>query len=67
VEKKAKPPAPPRTTRKRKVARQELLQAGVPAGTISTWLYQGLLRPSGERGVYLHTSASRSRLAQYTG
>jgi uncharacterized Zn finger protein len=65
--KTAKPPAPPRATRKRKVARKELLQAGVPAGTISTWLYQGHLRPSGERGVYLHTAASRSRLARYTG
>ena len=52
-------------TRKRKVSRQELLRAGVPAGTISTWLRQGVLRASTERGVYLHTRDSRTRLGPY--
>jgi uncharacterized Zn finger protein len=58
--------APPRTTR-RKVHRHELLELGVPAGTISTWLRQGILKASDERGVYRHTRESRSRLGRYGG
>ncbi|MEW6071062.1 MAG: hypothetical protein AB1726_00515 [Planctomycetota bacterium] len=61
----ASSPPRSRTARQPKVRRQELLERGVPPGTISTWLHQGILRASDERGVYLHTRASRSRLAQY--
>lgn len=57
--------APDAKARKRKVSRRELLRAGVPTGTIGTWLRQGVLRASAERGVYLHTRDSRSRLAAY--
>lgn len=55
----------PRPARQRKVRRQELLERGVPAGTIGAWVRQGILRASDERGVYLHTRESRSRLARY--
>jgi hypothetical protein len=47
------------------VRRQELLEAGVPAGAIATWLRQGVLDASDERGVYLHTRESRARLEVY--
>ena len=58
----AKPAAP---RRGRKVRRQELLEAGVPPGTIATWLRQGVLQASDERGVYRHTRESRKRLKRY--
>jgi uncharacterized Zn finger protein len=51
--------------RRSKVSRRELLQLGVPAGTIGTWLRSGILRASDERGVYLHSRESRARLADY--
>jgi len=60
--------AGPTTTRRgRKVQRQELLEAGVPPGTIATWLRQGVLEASNERGVYRHTRESRSRMKRYGG
>lgn len=69
---KKKAPAKRATTKKktassrpRKVRRQELLQAGVPPGTIATWLRQGLLDPTDERGVYRHTRESRARVKGY--
>jgi uncharacterized Zn finger protein len=49
----------------RKVARRDLLESGVPPGTIATWLRQGVLQASAERGVYRHTAESRSRLKRY--
>ncbi len=57
--------AAPRTKRKRKISRQELLETGVPSGTICTWLHKGILRASDERGVYIHTPKSRSLLVRY--
>ena len=60
--KKAMPAAKRRT---RKILRRELLGAGVPAGTIGTWLRQGILEACEERGVYRHTAESRSRLKRY--
>ena len=66
---KAKPKSsaakPAATRRGRKVRRQALLEAGVPPGTIATWLRQGVLQASDERGVYRHTRESRSRLKRY--
>ncbi len=58
----AKPAAP---RRGRQVRRQELLEAGVPPGTIATWLRQDVLQASDERGVYRHTRESRKRLKRY--
>ncbi|MCP3917199.1 MAG: hypothetical protein GY711_16750 [bacterium] len=55
------------TRRPRKVSRQELLEAGVPPGTIATWLRQGVLVASDERGVYRHTRESRARVGRYGG
>ena len=51
--------------RAKKVLRRELLDAGVPAGTIGTWLRQGVLEPGDERGVYRHTAESRRRVERY--
>lgn len=53
-----------RPARRAKVSRRELLEAGLPAGTISSWLRDGLLEPTAERGVYRHTRASRARLRE---
>lgn len=53
------------SSRATRVRRQELLEAGVPPGTIATWLRQGVLEGSEERGVYRHTRESRSRLKRY--
>ena len=47
------------------VTRAALLAAGVPTGTISNWLYTGVLEKTDERAVYKHTAASRERLARY--
>ena len=46
------------------VSRQELLDLGVPAGTIASWLQHRVLKPTAERGVYRQTALSRKRLAQ---
>jgi uncharacterized Zn finger protein len=46
------------------VTRRELLEAAVPAGTISSWLRDGLLVPTLERGTYRHTRTSRARLRE---
>jgi len=46
----------------RTVTRQELLTRGIPAGTISTWLHQGVLVTTPGRGTYRHTAASLQRL-----
>jgi len=46
------------------VSRQELLDLGVPAGTIASWLQHRVLKPTAERGVYRSTALSRKRLAQ---
>jgi uncharacterized Zn finger protein len=62
---RTKAATPAQTKRGRKVRRQELLEAGVPPGTIATWLRLGVLKASDERGVYRHTRDSRSRLKQY--
>lgn len=59
------PPAPSKPRRGRKVRRQDLVQAGVPPGTIATWLRLGVLEKSDERGVYRHTRESRSRMKRY--
>lgn len=61
--KKRAAPRAPRPARK--VSRRELLEAGVPPGTIATWLRQGVLEHSDERGVYRHTRDSRERLERY--
>lgn len=44
------------------VTRRALLARGVPTGTISTWLQQGVLLATAARGVYGHTEESRARL-----
>ncbi len=46
------------------VSRQELLDLGVPSGTIASWLQHRVLKPTAERGVYRQTALSRKRLAQ---
>jgi hypothetical protein len=46
------------------VSRQELLDLGMPAGTIVSWLQQRVLKPTAERGVYRQTGLFRERLAQ---
>ncbi len=53
--------APPRS-RAAKVTRREFLESGLPPGTISTWLRQGLLMATADRGTYRHTRESRKRL-----
>ena len=45
-------------------SRQELLDLGVPAGTIASWLQHRVLKPTAKRGVYRQTALSRERLAQ---
>ena len=47
------------------VTRAQLLNAGVPAGTIGAWLSSGTLRHTAQRGAYRHTRESRKRLAAY--
>jgi len=61
----------PATGRKRKrprsgafVKRAELLEIGVPAGTVGTWLHQGVLAGTDRRGVYRHTAESSRRLRE---
>jgi uncharacterized Zn finger protein len=46
------------------VNRQDLLDLGVPAGTIASWLRHRVLKPTKERGVYRQTRLSRERLAR---
>ncbi len=45
-----------------RITRAQLLERGVPAGTIATWLRQGVLVATDARGVYQHTRESRARL-----
>ncbi len=47
------------------VTRQDLLSRGIAAGTISGWVRQGILRSSGNRGVYEHTATSKRRVRGY--
>src|SRR5690606_15591305 len=44
---------------------QELLDRGVPRPTIQGWLRQGVLEPTGTRGVYRATPLTAERLARY--
>lgn len=54
--------SPPRATTS---TAQELIARGVPRPTIQGWLRQGVLLPTGQRGVYRLTPAARERLASY--
>ncbi|MEE9391014.1 MAG: SWIM zinc finger family protein [Planctomycetota bacterium] len=60
-----KKPAKAAAKRSPTTSRRELLDAGVPAGTIATWLANGTLLKTDERGTYRHTRTSRARLRDY--
>jgi len=56
-----------RWSRRKVATRAELLAAGLASSTVQTWLRQGHLEPTEQRGRYRLTSEARRRLAERAG
>ena len=48
-----------------RITARELTARGIPHPRIQSWLRSGVLRHSGERGVYLPTAATTARIDEY--